>query len=113
MRLAVLLFLSTASSALGQTPEWDPFYTKQTEFRKRGDEALKREHDRRKAERCGNSANGNAGISSCLSAESKSTDDGYLAYVRSIGALLRLTVPGTPSSGRALARLPFDDAESA
>jgi hypothetical protein len=111
MRLAILLALSTALPTFPQTPEWDAFYAKQAEFRKRGDDALKREQARRKAALCANAANGND-MSACLAAESKTTEANYLAYVRSIGALLRLTAPETPRAATTASRLPFDDAES-
>ena len=111
MRLVILLVLSTTPSTFAQTAEWDAFYAKQTEFRKRSDDALKREQTRRKAELCANATNGDRGISACLSAEVKTTEESYLTYVRSIGALLRLAPPGEPHP--TATRLPFDDAESA
>ena len=115
MRTALLALLAILPATLAQTgPEWDAFYKKQTEFRKQGAEALRRERGRRKADLCSNSPNGAVGISVCLADELKTTEANYLAYVRSIGALLRLGPPDGdhPATGRSVARLPFDDAES-
>jgi uncharacterized protein YecT (DUF1311 family) len=99
---------------LAQTPEWDAFYAKQAQLRKRGDDVLQRERERRKANLCSNSTNGAVGISSCLSEEFKTTEANYLAYVRAIGALLRLTPPGADhrAAGAPITRLAFDDTES-
>ena len=86
------------------------------ESRKRGSDALQRERERRKADLCSRSANGNIGISMCLSSELKTTEANYLAYVRSIGALLRLVPPDEARAANGtepVARLPFDEAESA
>jgi hypothetical protein len=116
MRLALCVLPLAASLVLAQTtPEWKAFYEKQEESRKRGAEALQLERERRKASLCSQSTNGNAGISTCLSSELKTTEAHYLTYVRSIGALLRLVPPeeARPGSGAGTVRLPFDDAEAA
>jgi hypothetical protein len=117
----LLSSLSAAAQLLAQsqtapkplTTEWQASYAKQAAIRKSGAEALELERERRRVGVCDDPSNGNAGFSSCDSAQLKITEASYLAYVRLIGALLRLTTPdGTnlKTKGR-VNRLPFDDAE--
>jgi hypothetical protein len=124
MRPAVfVVFLFTASRLFTQTiqqnrsnpesPAWQAFYTNQAEIRKRGQDALQRERDRRKANLCSKASNGNAGIGLCLSTEIKITESNYLTYIRAIGGLLRLSTPDEPvTGGKTVKRIPFDDGES-
>lgn len=125
MRRLFFALLSTVQLVLAQTtPEavpkpsdsaWQAFYAKQAEIRKRGAAVLQLERNRRKADLCAKPSNGNLGMFKCLSAEVKTTEANYLTYVRSIGALLRLTPPDEPRSGTraGVERLPFDAAEAA
>ena len=115
IRFLVALLLSTSLLFAQATPEWKAFWDKQASIRKSGADALQREREHHKADPC-STAEATRGISECLSQEFKITDAQYLTYVRSIGALLRLTPPDDAPRRVAdarIARLPFDDAESA
>ena len=114
-RFLVALLLSTPLLFAQATPEWKAFSDKQDSIRKSGADALQRERERHKADPC-STAQATRGIAGCLSQEFKTTDANYLTYVRSIGALLRLTPPEDgprPATDAKIARLPFDDSESA
>lgn len=89
-------------------------HTKQQTIRQRGTKALESEQDRSKAYLCANAeTGGNAAIGACLVAEGKTTEHDYLAYARSIGALLRLVLPETSRHKTAIERVPFDAGEDA
>lgn len=120
LRFCVLLCISTAlaqtasqnSSAGISTRE--VFAAKQATIRERGTEALTREQARSKTDLCVKAeAGGNAAIGACLVAEGKTTEQEYLAYVRSIGALLRLPTSGSSETkpSNTPQHLPFDSAE--
>jgi uncharacterized protein YecT (DUF1311 family) len=116
VRLFVFALLLAVSRLFSQpTPEWKAFWEKQAASRKSGADALQRERERQKADPC-STAKSTKDISECLSQEFKTTDANYLAYVRSIGALLRLAPPADghqSSADTKIARIPLDDAESA
>ncbi len=112
----ILLFVPSLEAQVGSEKNksaWDAFHAEQAKLRQRGKEALEREQSRSKAdlcERAGQGERGGTGIADCLATEVKTTELDYLAYVRTIGALLRLhtpddTGPKTPK------RLLFDAAE--
>jgi len=118
--LLFLLFapplLTQAAPHNNQKPRSDfgSFDSEQTAIRQRGTEALKREGLRSQANLCTNSEQGGqAAIAACLVNEDKVTEQNYLAYIRSIGALLRL--PDSENAPKKLStkRLPFDAAEDA
>jgi hypothetical protein len=93
---------------------WDFFYAEQAKIRQRGTDAFERERSRSKAHLCergSNSEQGGAGIAKCLADEARSTDQNYLTYVQSIGALLRLPTPDD-AKAKAPQRLSFDAAEN-
>jgi uncharacterized protein YecT (DUF1311 family) len=116
--VSTLLAFSAINSSVsfGQTPELKAFYANQAEIRERGSNALKAEQARSKADLCKQAeGGGNAAIGACLVKEEKATKQNYLAYVRAVGALLRLQVPGasnTKAPSKAT-HLPFDSAEEA
>lgn len=87
----------------------------QSRYRNLGAEALAKEHPRSKAGLCSDAdtlKGGNAQIGRCLDDELAATEKGYLAFVRSIGALLRVTA--RQNSAQPLQKkLPFDLAEEA
>jgi uncharacterized protein YecT (DUF1311 family) len=120
LRFCVLLCVSTALAQTGNqknsagTSVKEPSHATQATIRQRGTEALTREQARSKIDLCAKAqTGGNAAIGACLVAEGKTTEQEYLTYVRSIGALLRL--PTTGSSETNLSNtpqhLPFDAAE--
>jgi hypothetical protein len=81
-----------------------------TAARLRGTEALRREKERRKSDRCSQAVvlgGGIASIDACLQIENKASGEDYLAYIRAVGALLR----GTPSPKQG--GIPFDAGEAA
>ncbi len=111
MKLLFWVLLS-ASTALAQSG----FTTEQATIRQRGTEALTREQTRSKGDLCAKAeTGGNAAIGACLVTEGKATDQDYLVYIRSIGALLRLHAPdgstSVPKPTDTPQRLPFDEAE--
>jgi len=82
-------------------------------YRRQGAEALTREQARSKAALCTDAEKGgNARFGQCLADQSKITEQDYIAYIRSIGALLRLA-SGTKSTQLPPKKLPFDLAEEA
>jgi uncharacterized protein YecT (DUF1311 family) len=85
----------------------------QSRYRQQGTDAIARERARSKANLCNDATNGgNARIAQCLSDEAKETEQNYRAYIRAVGALLRL--PSTSESAQSQQkRLPFDVAEEA
>ena len=94
--------------------EWNAFYAKQNAMRQRGTEVLGSERARSKADLCAKSeSGGNAAIGDCLVTEGKTTEQDYLAYTRSIGALLRLAAPDASKPKVSNQRIPFDLAEDA
>jgi uncharacterized protein YecT (DUF1311 family) len=106
----------TASHGSRGSSAWDAFYAKQATIRQRGTEALKREQTRSKANLCATAeAGGNAEIGACLVTEGKTTEEDYLTYVRSVGALLRLPEQKSSVSrpSDTAQRLPFDASEDA
>lgn len=87
--------------------------SQKSRYRKQGTDALATEQSRSKAKLCANAEKGgNALIAHCLADEAKETEKNYLAYIRAIGALLRLS-SGAESAPPAKTRLPFDAAEEA
>ncbi len=114
MRTAAVLLVLT-SAALAQSPtkyNWSNFYAAQSRYRNQGSEALAREQARSKDSLCAQGeAGGNASIGACLTKEIKITDEDYLEYVRSIGALLRLVPPAVPAAV-SRSKLPLDSAEA-
>lgn len=124
MKLLFCLFLYTSTAvaqsgtqtkAVGSSA-WDVFRARQSTIRQRGTEALTREQARSKADLCAKAeAGGNAAIGACLLTEGKTTEQEYLAYIRSIGALLRLQPPSAsaPKPSETSQHFPFDAAEDA
>ena len=87
----------------------------QSRYRKQGADALAKEQTRSKANLCADAdtlKGGNARIGQCLADQAKETEQDYLAYIRAIGALLRLP-SGVESAESSQKRLPFDLAENA
>jgi uncharacterized protein YecT (DUF1311 family) len=116
----VLLFVGGVHAQTGvrtdsaTKSEWDAFYAKQKTIRQRGTEVLESEQARSKADLCAKAeSSGNAAIGACLVAEGKTTDQNYLSYTRSIGALLRLPAPGVSAPKVSKQPIPFDAAENA
>ena len=90
--------------------KWNGSDTAQAQYRKQGAEALAKEQARSKAKLCTEAERGgNARIARCLTDQAKETEQDYLAYIRAIGALLRL--PAGAESARSPQKLPFDLAE--
>jgi uncharacterized protein YecT (DUF1311 family) len=85
-------------------------------LRKQGDEALNRERARSKANLCAHALDGSdPAVGNCWLREGRTTDADYTAYVRSIGAWLRLSLQAnqqTPQGGAAPQHLEFDTAEA-
>ena len=84
-------------------------------YRTQGKDALAKEQARSKANLCSDAdtlKGGNTRIAQCLTDQGKETEQDYLAYIRAIGALLRL--PSREVSAQLLQKkLPFDLAEKA
>lgn len=105
-------------TCLAQTPgkpNGDPIQAKSTAFQKQGTEALNRERARSKADLCTHTEGSDLAVSNCWLREGKTTDANYAAYVRSIGALLRLSLQNsrpTPPPAALPKRLEFDSAEA-
>jgi hypothetical protein len=113
--LLCALSQSTAPNS-SDTSAWQIFHAQQATIREHGTEALTREQVRSKVDLCAKSeAGGNAAIEICLGTEGNTTEQNYLAYIRSIGGLLRLRAPrDSISAGKnseTPRRLPFDAAE--
>jgi hypothetical protein len=82
-------------------------------YRQQGTEALTKEQTRNRANLCTDAEKGgNAQIGQCFADQGKITEQDYVAYIRAIGALLRLG-SGTESAQLPQKRLPFDLAEEA
>lgn len=77
-----------------QKPEWKTYYARLDSFRSRGTAALEAELAREKAGDCPN-AQSTYEINMCLTAEMKTTQSNYEAYVRAIGGLLRAPTPSS------------------
>jgi len=95
-------YLGSIGSSLagGQTaphreerPEWKAYYAKLDTLRSRGTAALEVESAREKAGDCPNAMK-TYDINMCLTAEMKTTQGNYEAYVRAIGGILRAVPPG-------------------
>ena len=107
--LIACLCLSASAHA---APVSDPVDQRRASLQQRGAEILKREQARSKAHLCETGVD--PVIANCWVREGKTTDADYTAYVRAVGALLRLPPfsPAPPPDG--LPRpLKFDDAEAA
>jgi uncharacterized protein YecT (DUF1311 family) len=95
------------------TPPDNPVEQRRASLQQRGAEALDRERTRSKAHLC--EAGPDPIVADCWVREGKATDADYTAYVRAIGALLRLPAPGVgslPDDGPPKP-LKFDAAEAA
>jgi hypothetical protein len=105
------------ASKKSNDPAWNEFYAKQKKIREKGQAALLQMRTHDNPDLCLDAAqkNGNAGMGECLGAQVKITETNYLDYIRSIGALLRLTAPGSKNAEgtRDAKPLSFDAAESA
>lgn len=102
--ITLLLCVSTALAQNGPDAA-------QSHYRQQGATALQKERARSKANLCTDAENGgNSRIGQCLADEGKITEQNYLAYIRSIGALLRL---GTVTPQSPPQKLSFDLAEEA
>ncbi len=114
VRIVLLLpMLAIQAGSQNDKAAWDAFHATQTKIRQRGTDALERERSRSRAHLCeeaGKGERGGAEIAECLAKEAKVTHEDYVTYVRSIGALLRLSSPGD-SRGKRPKRLSFDAAE--
>lgn len=116
LRVCIFLLIQTLAVQAGSQNDkaaWDAFHATQAKIRQQGADALERERSRSRAHLCddaGKGERGGAGIAACLVNQAKVTHEDYLAYVRSIGGLLRLTAPGD-SLERKPKRLSFDAAE--
>jgi hypothetical protein len=118
--LCVILCASPAFTQSGTKPAgsaaWKVLYATQATIRMGGTEALTSEQARSKVNLCAKAeGGGNAAIDACLVTEGKTTEQGYLAYIRSIGALLGLRTPdaSAPKPADTPQRLAFDAAEDA
>jgi hypothetical protein len=108
MKWCVAILLC-ASAGLAQ----DQPNAARSRYRQQGAEALTKERARSKANLCADAEKGgNSIIGQCLVDQGKVTEQDYLIYIRSIGALLRLG-SGTASTPLPPERLPFDLAEEA
>lgn len=87
-----------------------------TALRKQAAEALTRERARSKANLCAHALDGSdPAVGNCWLREGRTTDADYTAYVRSIGALLRLSLQvnqQTPPRAGSPQHLEFDTAEA-
>jgi uncharacterized protein YecT (DUF1311 family) len=73
------------------------YYAKLDIFRGRGTAALEAESAREKAGDCPNAMN-TYEINMCLTAEMKTTQSNYEAYVKAIGGILRVQPPGSEAA---------------
>jgi hypothetical protein len=104
---------STGGSGPVQPAGQGDSYARQSTPRRQGSEARSREQARSKQHLCAEAGEGgNARIGQCLDEQFKTTQQDYVAYVRSIGGLLRLPPPDEPAS-TSHGKLPFDSAEDA
>jgi uncharacterized protein YecT (DUF1311 family) len=109
------LFLPFLAQTQGK-PADDPVQAKITALKKQRTEALSRERARRNADLCARAGDGSEpAVGNCWLREGKTTDADYTAYVRSIGALLRMSLQSnrpTPLPGGPLQHLEFDTVEA-
>ena len=119
MKILPCLFASLSLSLVAQTPPRAPddsIGARIAALQKQCAEVLSRERARNKADLCTRGADGREPtIGYCWVREGKTTDADYTAYVRAIGALLRMP-PGSSRPVPVLAgrpqRLAFDTAEA-
>ncbi len=101
MQLAACLLACLYLSASAQAaPSDNPVEQRRASLQQRGAEALKRELARSKANLC--ETGPDPVIANCWVREGKTTDADYTAYIRAVGALLRLppaSVRPPPSDG--------------
>jgi uncharacterized protein YecT (DUF1311 family) len=114
MKPAACLLASLCLSASAQAaPSADPVEHRRASLQQRGTEALKYERARSKAGLC--ETGPDPVIANCWVQEGKTTDAHYTAYIRAIGALLRLpaaSVRPTPLPEGPPKPLKFDAAEA-
>lgn len=120
MKLGPCLLACLTLSLLAQTPGQptdDPLRAKTSALQKQRAEALSRERARSKADLCTHGQDGSEPtVGYCWLREGKTTDADYTAYVRAIGALLRLPPksnrPTPLPAGPPPQHLEFDTAEA-
>jgi uncharacterized protein YecT (DUF1311 family) len=119
MKLVACLLAWLSLSFLAQTPVKPadvPVQDKITALQKQGAEALNRERARSKANLCAHPGDGSdPAVGNCWLREGRTTDADYTAYVRSIGAFLRLSQQAnrtTPLPAGPPQHLEFDTAEA-
>lgn len=108
----LLACLCMAPQGWAQSPD-NPVEDRRAMLQQRGAEALKRERARSRANLC--ETGPDPVIARCWVREGKTTDADYTAYIRSIGALLRLppaSVRPTPLPNGPPRPLEFDAAEA-
>jgi uncharacterized protein YecT (DUF1311 family) len=91
----LLACLCLSVSALAAPPD-NPVEQKRVSLQQRGAEVLSRERERSKAHLCEDGPD--SVVADCWVREGKATDADYKAYVRAIGALLRLPAPSVKST---------------
>lgn len=118
MKLVAYLF-ACLSSMLAQTAVKAaavPTQDKISALQKQGTEALNLERARSKANLCAHALDGSdPAVGNCWLREGRATDADYTTYVRSIGALLRLSLQanqGKPLPAASPQHLEFDTAEA-
>jgi uncharacterized protein YecT (DUF1311 family) len=110
---AYLVACLCLSASVQATPLDNPVEQTRASLQQRGAEALKRERARSKANLC--ETGPDPVVANCWVQEGKTTDADYTAYVRSIGALLRLppaSVKPEPLPDGPPRPLEFDAAEA-
>jgi uncharacterized protein YecT (DUF1311 family) len=119
MKLVPCLLACLSLSLLAQTPRGladDPIRVKTAALQKQRAGAISRERARSKADLCTHGADGiEPAVGYCWLREGKTTDADYTAYVRAIGALLRLPPESnrpTPLPAGPPRHLEFDTAEA-
>jgi uncharacterized protein YecT (DUF1311 family) len=119
MKLVLCLLACLSLSLFAQTPRRsaeDPIRVKTAALQKQRAEALSRERARSKADLCAHGRDGSEpAVGNCWLREGKTTDADYTAYVRAIGALLRLPPQSnrpTPLPTGPPQHLEFDTAEA-
>jgi uncharacterized protein YecT (DUF1311 family) len=120
MKLVACLFAYLCLLYLAETPvkaDDVPVQDKITALQKQRAEALNRERARSKADLCAHAGDGSdPAVGNCWLREGRTTDADYNAYVRAIGALLRLSLQANratplPTAGSPQ-HLEFDTAEA-
>lgn len=110
-----LLALSLAGQIQSQAGD-DPVPIKTLALQKQRAEVLRRERARSKADLCAHALDGSdLAVGNCWLREGRTTDADYTAYVRAIGALLRLPPRSnrpTPLPAGPPRQLEFDTAEA-